>query len=54
MDVEQQIVADAKNLLIHELQLLDVEPHTLAHDLIGISENNISSSVNDRVPKCCT
>ena len=36
MDDEEQIVADAENLLIQELQLLDVEPHTLAHDLISI------------------
>jgi len=36
MDDEEQIVADAENLLIQQLQWLDVEPLTLAHDFIGI------------------
>jgi len=36
MDDEEQIVADAENLLIQRLQLLDVEPLTLVHDFIGI------------------
>jgi len=51
MDDEKQIVADAENLLIQQLQLLDVEPLTLAHDFIGIQENKISSDLNNRVPK---
>ena len=36
MHDEKQIVADAENLLIQQLQLLDVEQLTLAHDFIGI------------------
>jgi len=35
MEDEEQIVANAKNLLIQQLQLLDVEPLTLAHGFIG-------------------
>ena len=50
MDDEQQIVANAENLLIQQLQLLDVEL-ALAHDFIGIWKNNISSNLNYRVPK---
>ena len=36
IDDEEQIIADAENLLIQQLQLLDVEPLALAHDFIGI------------------
>jgi len=36
MDGEEQVAADVENLLIQQLQLLDVEPITLAHDFIGI------------------
>ena len=50
MNVEEQMVADAENYLIQEFQLLDVEPHAITHDLIGISENRIISNVNYRVP----
>jgi len=35
MEAEEQIVADAENLLIQQLQLLDVETLTLAHGFIG-------------------
>ena len=51
MDDEKQIVVDAENLLIQQLQLLDVEPLTLAHEFIGIEENKINSDLNNRVPK---
>jgi len=36
MDVEKDIVVDAKRLFIQELQLLDVEPNAIEYDLIGI------------------
>ena len=36
MDVEKQIVANAERLLIQALQLLNIEPNAIEHDLIGI------------------
>jgi len=54
MDVEEQIVVDAKRLLMQELQLLVGEPHAIAYDLISISKNIIKSTVSCKVQNYCT